>query len=230
MSVLMDKGQVPLMADLIPTIIQDQKTGQVLMLAYSNQEAMEKTKETGKVHFFSRSRQKLWLKGETSGNFLNLVSTSLDCDQDALLYQVRPSGPTCHRLTTSCFDGDDQPEVMGTSQSKNKFQSESESESESARTSQSFDYLIKLQESLKLRLETQAADRPSYTQKLFNGTKGYLSRKLIEETGEVVEAFTEGNANLADEIADLLYHLSVLMIKANLSFESVYDVLESRKK
>ncbi len=212
MSILLENGQVALMADLIPTIIQDQKTGQVLMLAYSNQEAMEKTKETGRVHFFSRSRQKLWLKGETSGNFLNLVSTSLDCDQDALLYQVTPSGPTCHRLTKSCFDGDDQPETTGTNKS------------------QSFDYLIKLQESLKLRLETQTADRPSYTQKLIKGTKGYLSRKLIEETGEVVEAFTEGDANLSDEIADLIYHLSVLMIKVNLSFESIYDVLESRKK
>lgn len=186
--------------NLIPTIIQNAQTGQVLMLGYSDENAMKKTAETGLVHFFSRSRETLWLKGETSGNTLCLINAYLDCDEDTLLYEVLPKGPTCHTGSISCF----------------------------TEVSRSFDPLSLLAREL---LEKSLSPRPgSYTQKLIMGSKSTLMRKLVEEAAEVSEAFIESQPNLPEEIADLLYHLTVLMQRAEVSYEQVYAVLEARKK
>lgn len=184
---------------LIPTIIQDAQTGQVLMLGYSNEEAIQKTRETGFVHFYSRSRKCLWLKGETSGNTLKFLDSRLDCDEDTLIYTVIPSGPACHTGNISCFDA----------------------------SMESFDYFTGYAE--YLRSKTENPREGSYTQKLLTGSRSYLMRKLVEEAAEVSEAFIESQDNLVDEVADLFYHLTVLMQRSRLSYQKVYDVLNQRK-
>lgn len=196
----LDNATKKLSHELVPTIIQNAVTGQVLMLGYSDEIAMKKTAETGLVHFYSRSREMLWLKGETSGNTLLLVNAYLDCDEDTLLYEVLPKGPTCHTGNISCF----------------------------TESRQLYDPLSVFADTLKKK---SLSPRPgSYTQKLLLGSKSYLMRKLVEESAEVSEAFIENQPNLPDEIADLLYHLTVLMQRAEVSYEQVYAVLESRKK
>ncbi|MBM7561398.1 bifunctional phosphoribosyl-AMP cyclohydrolase/phosphoribosyl-ATP diphosphatase HisIE [Fusibacter tunisiensis] len=183
---------------LIPTIIQNANTGQVLMLGYTNDEAIEKTRETGLVHFYSRSRNCLWLKGETSGNTLEFVSSRIDCDSDTLLYLAIPAGPTCHTGNISCFDA----------------------------TEVSFDFFTNFARYINQK-STHA--RPgSYTVKLLEGSKSYLMRKLVEESAEVSEAFIESQANLVDEVADLMYHLTVLMQRADISYTDVYATLQTR--
>lgn len=188
---------------LLPAIVQDALTGQVLMLGYTNLEAQRLTDETGWIHFYSRSRNALWLKGETSGNRLKLISKAWDCDQDTLLYCAVPLGPTCHTGSPSCFSKD----------------------------STNFDTLLRLESKLKSRVgDPLSGTDTSYTQKLFKGTKGYMIRKLLEEAAEVSDAFVENQDNLADEAADLLYHLIVLLIKADLPLEMVFQVLSNRDK
>ena len=200
-------------AGLVPAVIQDVADGRVLMLAYMDAEALAATIQTGEVHFHSRSRGRLWRKGETSGNVLRLVSLAADCDSDALLITVDPIGPTCHRETRSCFDPDG---------------------AASARATQGFDWL----ETLWSTIAARAADRPagSYTTSLLDGGVDAVARKVTEEATEVLmaakdDAVTSTHATrdaLAGEAADLLYHVLVLLAERDVPVSVVLDVLRRR--
>jgi phosphoribosyl-ATP pyrophosphohydrolase/phosphoribosyl-AMP cyclohydrolase len=187
---------------LIPAIIQHSETNQVLMLGYMNEEALNITNKTGLVTFFSRSRDKIWTKGETSGNFLQLVRMIIDCDNDTLLIKVLPKGPVCHKGTVSCFDED-------------KF------------TNMSF--LSKLEEIIKSRKSKDETE--SYTAKLLNGPLRRIAQKVGEEGVETALAsVTETDGKLISESADLLYHLLVLLQAKNLELSDVLNELNKRHK
>ncbi|GGK23155.1 bifunctional phosphoribosyl-AMP cyclohydrolase/phosphoribosyl-ATP diphosphatase HisIE [Aliivibrio fischeri] len=189
---------------LVPAIIQDFGSSQVLMMGYMNQDALIKTLETEKVTFFSRTKNRLWTKGEESGNSLNLVNISLDCDNDTLLIKVNPVGPTCHTGTTTCWDGDKTEETQ----------------------------LVWLHQLEQLLAERKNADPDSsYTASLYaRGTKR-ISQKVGEEGVEVALAATSGDkAELVCESADLIYHLFVLLQDQGLSFDDVINKLKERHK
>jgi phosphoribosyl-ATP pyrophosphohydrolase/phosphoribosyl-AMP cyclohydrolase len=203
---------------LVPAIVQDATDGRVLMLAWMDAEAVAATLDTGEVHFHSRSRGRLWRKGETSGNVLRLVSISEDCDQDALLLTVEPAGPTCHRGTRSCFD---------------------EAGAPAERATQGFAWL----ESLWSTVAERAATRPagSYTAGLLAGGVDAVGRKVTEEATEVLiaakddaaaEATTTDRgatrAALAGETADLLFHALVLLAERGMAPSAVVDALRAR--
>ena len=200
-------------AGLVPAVIQDVADGRVLMLAYMDAEALAATVQTGEVHFHSRSRGRLWRKGETSGNVLRLVSLAADCDSDALLVTVDPIGPTCHRETRSCFDPDG---------------------GASARATQGFDWL----ETLWSTIAARAAARPagSYTTSLLDGGVDAVARKVTEEATEVLmaakdDAVASSQATrdaLAGEAADLLFHALVLLAERDVPASVVLDVLRRR--
>ncbi len=203
-------------AGLVPAVIQDVADGRVLMVAYMDAEALAATLATGEVHFHSRSRDRLWRKGETSGNVLRLVSLAADCDGDALLVTAAPSGPTCHRDTRSCFDDDGGGEAAATA------------------TSQGFGWL----ESLWATIASRAAKRPegSYTTSLLEGGVDAVGRKVTEEATELLLAAkddatdsTPGTRDaLAGEAADLLFHALVLLAERGLAPAAVIDVLRTR--
>lgn len=203
---------------LVPAIVQDATDGRVLMLAYMDVEALAATIATGEAHFHSRSRDRLWHKGETSGNTLRLVSMAVDCDGDALLVTVDPSGPTCHRGSRSCFDPEGAP---------------------AERTSQGFGWL----EALWATIAERAANRPpgSYTTTLLDGGVDVAARKVAEEATEVLmaakddAAAQQGGADragtrdaLAGEAADLLFHALVLLAERGLAPSVVIATLRSR--
>lgn len=186
---------------LIPAVIQDSKTKRVLMLGYMDRMALEETRKSGKVTFYSRSKQRLWTKGETSGNFLNLDSIQTDCDGDTLLISVRPQGPTCHLGTDTCFGSDNK---------ENGIQ-----------------FLLELQKIIKNRKET--APEGSYTASLFAAGINKIAQKVGEEAIEVViEAKESDTRNLREETADLLFHLLVLLEQKEVSLVEVVDVLKAR--
>lgn len=215
-------------AGLVPVIVQDAADGRVLMLAWTNAEALAATLATGQVHFFSRSRGRLWRKGETSGNVLRLVGLALDCDGDALLATVEPVGPACHRDERSCFDADGTAApvpVAGTSAA--------------AGADQGFAWL----ETLWATIAERAATRPegSYTARLLAAGVDGPARKVAEEATEVVlaakdDAAAEGRRAdrgatgeaLAGEVADLLYHALVLLAERGLPPAAVIDRLRDR--
>jgi phosphoribosyl-ATP pyrophosphohydrolase/phosphoribosyl-AMP cyclohydrolase len=202
---------------LVAGVVQDAADGRVLMVGWLNAEALAATLQTGDVHFHSRSRGRLWRKGETSGNVLRLRSLALDCDGDALLLGVEPTGPTCHRGTRSCFDVDGWAE----------------------HPAQGFAWL----ESLWSTIAQRAVDRPhgSYTATLLDGGVDVAGRKVTEEATEVLLAAkndetaestgadrTSTMAELAGEAADLLYHALVLLVERGLEPSAVIDVLRAR--
>ncbi|EHT4941405.1 bifunctional phosphoribosyl-AMP cyclohydrolase/phosphoribosyl-ATP diphosphatase HisIE [Vibrio vulnificus] len=189
---------------LVPAIVQDFQSSQVLMMGYMNQDALAKTGETGQVTFFSRTKERLWTKGETSGNVLQLVNMSLDCDNDTLLVKVNPIGPTCHTGTTTCWDGDPQEESQMV-------------------------WLHQLEQLLAAR--KSAEPDSSYTASLYaRGTKR-ISQKVGEEGVEVALAATSGDkAELVCESADLIYHLLVLLQDQGLSMNDVINKLKERHK
>ena len=191
-------------AGLIPAIIQDNNSGQVLMLGYMNDEALAKTLATKQVTFWSRTKNRLWTKGETSGNVLHLKSIQLDCDQDTLLIQVNPMGPTCHLNTTSCFDNDD--------------------------TTNTQPALVFLHQLEQVLADRKGADPDSsYTASLYNRGTKRISQKVGEEGVEVALAATSGDkAELVCESADLIYHLLVLLQDQNLALEDVINKLKQR--
>jgi phosphoribosyl-ATP pyrophosphohydrolase/phosphoribosyl-AMP cyclohydrolase len=204
---------------LVPAVVQDATDGRVLMVAYMDAEALAATLDTGDVHFHSRSRGRLWRKGETSGNGLRLVGLAADCDADALLVSVDPSGPTCHRGTRSCFDPDGAP---------------------AERTTQGFAWL----ETLWATIEERAASRPvgSYTSDLIGGGVDAVGRKVVEEATEVLMASKDDAAAeafktdrqitrtaLAGEAADLLYHALVLLAERGLPPADVIAALRARR-
>lgn len=184
---------------LIPAIVQDAKSGQVLMLGCMNREALEKTLETGKVTFFSRTKGRLWTKGETSDNWLHLVDIGTDCDNDALLVLARPDGPTCHRGTVSCFSP----------------------------LEHEWNFLRALEVLIEGRRQAHPAS--SYTAQLFaRGTKR-IAQKVGEEGVETALAATvRDREELRNEAADLVYHLLVLLADADLELADVIDVLRAR--
>ncbi|EOI6602980.1 bifunctional phosphoribosyl-AMP cyclohydrolase/phosphoribosyl-ATP diphosphatase HisIE [Vibrio parahaemolyticus] len=189
---------------LVPAIVQDFQSSQVLMMGYMNQDALAKTGETGQVTFFSRTKERLWTKGETSGNVLQLVNISLDCDNDTLLVRVNPMGPTCHTGTTTCWDGDAQEESQ----------------------------MVWLHQLEQLLAARKSADPDSsYTASLYaSGTKR-ISQKVGEEGVEVALAATSGDkAELVCESADLIYHLLVLLQDQGLSMNDVVNKLKERHK
>jgi len=200
---------------LVPGIVQDVADGRVLMLAYLDAEALAATLATGEVHFHSRSRGRLWRKGETSGNTLRLVGIEADCDGDALLLRVEPAGPTCHRGTRSCFDLDGAP---------------------AERRNQGFAWL----EALWATIAQRAAERPagSYTTSLLDGGVDAAGRKVTEEATEVlIAAKDDATAStsttrvaLAAETADLLYHAFVLLAERGLTPADVIEVLRARHR
>jgi len=204
---------------LVAGVVQDIADGRVLMVGWLDAEALAATLATGEVHFHSRSRGRLWRKGETSGNVLRLRSLAVDCDGDALLIGVEPVGPTCHRGTRSCFDAD--------------------GASLTAAAPQGFAWL----ESLWSTIATRAADRPagSYTVRLLDGGVDLAGRKVAEEATEVLLAAkndeaaeatgadrNETRSLLAGEAADLLYHALVLLAERGLDPAGVIAVLRSR--
>ena len=190
---------------LLPGIVQDARTGAVLMLGYLNREALQETLKRGRVVFFSRSRGKLWEKGETSGNTLNLVSVVADCDNDALLLRVQPVGPTCHRNTPSCF-GDGQPPNRD-----------------------GLPFLAELQDVIEKRIAEAPED--SYVAKLYGKGIKRMAQKVGEEGVEVaLAAQTEGGAELVSEAADLLFHLALLLRARDLSLEAVAGELAARHR
>ena len=185
---------------LIPAIIQDHQTLQVLMLGYMNKEALEISQSTGLATFFSRTRQKLWTKGETSGNNLKIKKITHDCDNDTLLVLAENNGPTCHLGRNSCFE--DSPS--------------------------SFNEIDKLEEMIDLRFKE--ADLSSYTYQLFKDGIKEMAKKVTEEAGEVSIAAVTNDGRVIDETADLIYHLLVTLRKLNLSFSDVLDELNARSK
>ncbi|HEY8845347.1 MAG TPA: bifunctional phosphoribosyl-AMP cyclohydrolase/phosphoribosyl-ATP diphosphatase HisIE [Candidatus Limnocylindrales bacterium] len=205
---------------LVPAIVQDAADGRVLMLAWMDAEALRATRETGDVHFHSRSRDRLWRKGETSGHVLHLREVALDCDGDALLLRVDPHGPTCHRGTRSCFDADG---------------------SAAEAPGQGFQWL----EALWSTIAARAVDRPpgSYTARLLDGGVDAVARKVTEEATEVlIAAKDDAGAQvrgadrsttldaLAGETADLVYHALVLLAERDLAPSAVIEMLRARHR
>ena len=185
---------------LLPVIVQDKKTSAVLMLGYMNEEALEKTMEDKKVTFWSRSKNRLWQKGESSGNYLHYVSMEKDCDSDSLLIQAIPEGPTCHTGSYSCFNV--QPNKLS--------------------------ILRELEELISQRAEEMSEN--SYTTKLLKGNIDLVAQKVGEEAVEtVVAGLSQDVENLHEESADLIYHLLVLLKKRNTNFDSVLEVLAKRR-
>lgn len=187
---------------LVPAIIQDNLTSKVLMLGYMNKEALDKTIETNKVTFFSRTKQRLWTKGEESGNFLNVVSIAKDCDADTLLIKVNPVGPVCHTGSDTCFNEKNQENVL---------------------------FLKHLQQFIKKRYEERPEG--SYTTSLFDSGVNRMAQKVGEEALEtVIEACNGTNDRLIYEGADMLYHLIVLLTSKGLSIEDLTQELQKRHK
>ncbi|MGB5104489.1 MAG: bifunctional phosphoribosyl-AMP cyclohydrolase/phosphoribosyl-ATP diphosphatase HisIE [Steroidobacteraceae bacterium] len=188
---------------LLPAIVQHARTGRVLMLGYMNQETLRETLEGGRVVFFSRSRGQRWLKGETSGHFLNVVQVSADCDNDTLLVLAEPVGPTCHKGTPSCFADADPTD------------------------GQRLAFLSILESTIAHRIAEQPDG--SYTARLFAQGPNRIAQKLGEEGVETaLAAVTRDDAGVVGECADLIYHLLVLLKSRNLTLADVVQELGSR--
>jgi phosphoribosyl-ATP pyrophosphohydrolase/phosphoribosyl-AMP cyclohydrolase len=184
---------------LIPAIVQDANTSKVLMLGYMNEESLKKTLEEKVVTFFSRSKQRLWTKGETSGNFLHLQSVKVDCDQDTLLLTVDPVGPVCHTGSDTCFD------------EKNEDPN----------------FLLHLQSVIQHRKDNPS--EKSYTSSLFQKGINKVAQKVGEEAVElVIEAKDDNEELFLNEAADLMYHYLVLLSAKGYRLEDVLDVLKKR--
>jgi phosphoribosyl-ATP pyrophosphohydrolase/phosphoribosyl-AMP cyclohydrolase len=186
---------------LLPAIVQDRASAQVLMLGFMNEQALAKTMETGKVTFFSRTKGRLWTKGETSGDFLNVRSLKIDCDQDTILIQVDADGPTCHLGAKSCF-GDEPPSGLR--------------------------FLSHLEALVAERRKNPPAG--SYTAKLFEAGVLRIAQKVGEEGLETALAAAADQPNLKDEAADLLFHLLVLLAAKDIELDAVIDVLRERHR
>ena len=192
---------------LIPAIIQDSETKAVLMLGYMNAESYQKTLDTKKVTFFSRSKQRLWTKGEESGNFLNLVDIKNDCDDDTLLIQVKPEGPTCHTGSDTCWQ---------------------------EANNQKYGFISDLENTIKTRRENASRSvgtEKSYVASLFKLGMNKIAQKVGEEAIEVVIEAKDDNDDLfLSESADLLFHYLILLQAKGFQLNDVVDVLKSRQK
>lgn len=187
---------------LIPAIIQDATTNKVLMLGYMNQEALEKTEKEKVVTFFSRTKQRLWTKGETSGNFLEVKEIMIDCDGDTLLIKVNPVGAVCHTGSDTCFNESNKGKAA---------------------------FLHHLQSVIHQRKENPSQD--SYTSKLFAKGINKIAQKVGEEAVELVIEAKDDNAHLfKNEAADLLFHYLILLEEKNINLDEIIDVLKERHK
>ncbi len=185
---------------LVPAIVQDAQSRVVLMLGFMNREALEKTEQTGKVTFFSRTRKRLWTKGEESGNFLEVVEIIPDCDRDTLLVRANPLGPVCHLGTDTCFAEENREELF---------------------------FLAYLQDLVEERKKDMPEN--SYTTRLFREGLNKIAQKLGEEAVElVIEAINRDENKFLNEAADLLYHLLVLLTEKELRIEDVAATLAER--
>ncbi len=185
---------------LVPVIVQHYITNTVLMLGYMNEEALEKTKKLGKATFFSRSKNRLWTKGETSSNFLIVKDILVDCDQDTILIKADPQGPTCHTGSDTCFD-----EIVNLKD----------------------DFLYQLENIIYDRKNNPT--EKSYTASLFKKGINKIAQKVGEEATEVViDAIDNNSERLKEETADLLYHLLVLLAEKNISLNEISEVLRNR--
>ena len=188
---------------LIPAIIQDSETKTVLMLGFMNAEAYQKTVDTKKVKFFSRTKQRLCTKGEESGNFLNLIDIKNDCDNDTLLIQVKPDGPICHKGTDTCWAGENK---------------------------QDYGFISNLENTIQLRRENADSEK-SYVASLFKLGINKIAQKVGEEAIEVVIEAKDDNDNLfLSESADLLFHYLILLQAKGFKLDDVVKVLKSRQK
>lgn len=194
---------------LVPAIVQDANTKNVLMLGYMDQEALEITKKTKKVTFYSRSKQRLWTKGEESGNFLHLVDIKNDCDNDTLLVTVNPVGPTCHKGSDTCWNEDNK---------------------------QGFGFLSTLEEIIQNRKEQAKSvagteGKPSYVSSLFQKGINKIAQKVGEEAVEVViEAKDDNDGLFLNESADLLFHYLILLQAKGYKLNDITEVLKKRHK
>lgn len=184
---------------LLPAIIQDYKTLDVLMLGYMNAESIKRTKETGYVTFYSRSQQKLWTKGETSGNKLILKNIFIDCDNDTILVFADPMGPTCHKGPVTCFND---------------------------KNISNINFLSKLEKIIDKKVLDE--ETGSYTNELFQKGIKEIAKKVTEEAGEVSISAVTNDGRIIDESADLLFHLLVLLRNQSLSIIDVINELEKR--
>jgi len=190
------------LSGLVPAVVQDFITGKVLMLGFMNEEAWEKTCESGLVTFYSRSRQKLWTKGETSGNFLRVKEILTDCDNDTLLIKALPDGPVCHTGADTCFNENNEAGIG---------------------------FLKKLEGVIESRRD--AGEKESYTARLLAGGPRKAAKKVGEEAVELaMEAENPDLARFLDEAADLIYHLQVLLAARNLSLDDIGRVLAQRHR
>jgi len=188
---------------LIPAVIQDQHSNKVLMLGFMNREAYEKTVQTGRVTFYSRTRKRLWTKGEESGNFLHVVSITADCDQDSLLIKTIPAGPVCHTGADTCW--------------------------EESNPTDDFYFLKTLQDFIARRKAEMPAG--SYTTSLFESGTPKIAQKVGEEAVEtLIEAMTNNDERLIYEASDLVYHLMVLLSHKGLSISDLATELKKRHK
>ena len=188
---------------LVPAIIQDANTKNVLMLGYMNQDAVDKTQQTQQVTFFSRTKNRLWTKGEESGNFLNLVDIKLDCDNDTLLIFVNPSGPTCHKGSDTCWNDTN---------------------------NESYGFISKLEDVITNRIEDAEASK-SYVATLFKEGINKIAQKVGEEAVEVIIEAKDTNDELfLNESADLLFHYLLLLQAKGFKMKDVVTVLKGREK
>ncbi|PIF62970.1 bifunctional phosphoribosyl-AMP cyclohydrolase/phosphoribosyl-ATP diphosphatase HisIE [Flavobacterium sp. 11] len=188
---------------LIPAIIQDNETKTVLMLGFMNAEAYQKTVDTKKVTFYSRTKQRLWTKGEESGNFLNLIDIKNDCDNDTLLIQVKPEGPTCHKGTDTCWADENKAD---------------------------YGFISDLEDTIQLRRENADSEK-SYVASLFKLGMNKIAQKVGEEAIEVVIEAKDDNDDLfLSESADLLFHYLILLQAKGFKLNDVVEVLKSRQK
>ena len=184
---------------LAPAVIQDHQTQKVLMLGFMNEAALQKTMETGKVTFYSRSKQRLWTKGEESGHFLELRSVASDCDDDTLLIKVHPTGPVCHTGSDTCWNERNHPD----------------------------DFLLYLEDIIRLRKESN--DEKSYVRSLFQKGINKIAQKVGEEAVElVIEAKDNDDEKFLNEAADLLFHYLVLLNSKGFTLQNVKDILKQR--
>ena len=213
------------MGGLVPAIIQDAETRNVLMLGFMNEEAYQKTLDTRHVTFWSRTRQTLWTKGETSGHFLNLVDMKIDCDNDTLLVRVNPIGPTCHTGTDTCWGEENTP--VPASSSAHQVTDEPGSESDSASPSNPLLFLSELQDFIEQR--HREMPEGSYTTSLFRDGLNRMAQKVGEEALElVIEACNGTNERMIYEGSDMIYHLIVLLTSKGLRIEDLAKELQER--
>ena len=184
---------------LVPAVIQDDQTLKVLMLGYMNEEALQQTMKTGLVTFYSRSKERLWTKGEESGNLLDLKSLSVDCDNDTLLIRAHPRGPVCHTGSDTCWNERNHPD----------------------------EFLAYLEEVIELRRHSE--DASSYVRQLFDKGQAKIAQKVGEEAVElVIEAMGNDDVRFRNEAADLLFHYLVLLNSKGYKLQQIKDVLKQR--